>query len=82
MAFDLTQRAFENLRSEPQTFEQWLEEVDKLFVIYVGIDRDSWPDQDYWNMWDGGDSPRDAVVSAVENEYGAEGLAAFNLNVS
>lgn len=78
MAFDLTQRAFDNLRSA-DTFEDWLQKVDAEFVKVVGLDRESWPDQDYWSMWDGGDSPMDAVVAAIENEYGEEGLEAFGL---
>lgn len=77
MAFDLTQRAFGNLRLDP--FEEWLLKVDAEFIAIIGIDRDSWPDQDYWSMWEGGDTPSEAVSSAIENEYGEEGLAAFNL---
>ena len=58
-------------------FEKWLDAVDKAFIDITGIDRDSWPDQDYWNMWDAGDTPREAVIAAIENEYGDEGLEAF-----
>lgn len=61
------------------TFEHWLIAVDAVFVAIVGMDRDSWPDQDYWTMFDGGYTPKEAVASAVYNEYGEEGLAAFNL---
>jgi hypothetical protein len=62
-------------------FEKWLDAVDKAFIDITGIDRDSWPDQDYWNMWKAGDTPREAVIAAIENEYGDEGLEAFGFEV-
>jgi hypothetical protein len=61
------------------TFEQWLIEVDNAFVDTIGLPRDSWPDQDYWAMYDAGDTPQEAVKAAIENEYGEEALEAFNL---
>jgi hypothetical protein len=64
------------------TFENWLEAVDKAFIKIVGLDRDSWPDQDYWSMWDAGDTPIEAVIAAIENEYGEEGLEAFGLETA
>lgn len=60
-------------------FEKWLHEVDNTFIDIVGLPRDSWPDQDYWSMWDAGDSPREAVQAAIENEYGEEALEAFGV---
>lgn len=62
-------------------FESWLIAVDKAFQRITGLDRDSWPDQDYWNMFESGDSPTEAVITAIENEYGEEGLEAFGLAV-
>jgi hypothetical protein len=62
-------------------FESWLAAVDKAFQRITGLDRDSWPDQDYWNMFESGDSPTEAVITAIENEYGEEGLEAFGLAV-
>ena len=62
-------------------FESWLEAVDKAFQRITGLDRDTWPDQDYWNMFESGDSPTEAVITAIENEYGEEGLEAFGLAV-
>ena len=61
-------------------FESWLEAVDRAFTRITGLDRDTWPDQDYWSMWDGGDTPTEAVIAAIENEYGEEGLGAFGLS--
>jgi len=58
-------------------FEAWLEAVDAEFINRIGLDRDSWPDQDYWQMWSDGETPAEAVRAAVENEYGDMGLAAF-----
>ena len=62
-------------------FEAWLAAVDKAFQRITGLDRDTWPDQDYWNMFESGDSPTEAVIAAIENEYGEEGLEAFGLAV-
>jgi hypothetical protein len=63
------------------TFEKWLDKVDAQFIKITRLDRDSWPDQDYWAMWDAGDTPREAVIAAIENEYGDEGLEAFGFEV-
>jgi hypothetical protein len=62
-------------------FESWLIAVDKAFQRITGLDRDTWPDQDYYNMFESGDSPTEAVITAIENEYGEEGLEAFGLAV-
>lgn len=62
-------------------FESWLEAVDRVFVRVTGMDRDSWPDQDYWAMFEAGDTPLEATIAAIENEYGEEALEAFGLAV-
>lgn len=61
-------------------FEKWLDKVDEEFIAITKIDRDSWPDQDYYEMWEAGDSPREAVFNAIENEYGEAGLEAFGFD--
>lgn len=61
------------------TFEQWLKAVDDKFQSYVGCDKDSWPDQDYWNMWNDGVEPLVALAMAINNEYGMDGLISFSL---
>ena len=63
------------------TFEQWLDKVDVCFINATAMDRDSWPDQDYWNMFDSGMTPMEATIAAIENEYGDEALEAFGLAV-
>jgi hypothetical protein len=63
-------------------FESWLAAVDVAFIKLVGLDRDSWPDQDYWDMFESGFTPIEAVIDAIENEYGEEGLEAFGLAVA
>lgn len=63
------------------TFESWLEKVDSCFIRVTGLDRDSWPDQDYWNMWDSGLTPMEALRESIESEYGEEGLEEFGLAV-
>ena len=60
-------------------FEQWMEKVDAEFISCTGIDRDSWPDSCYWDNWDSGFSPREAMIEAILSEYGEEGLDAFGL---
>lgn len=62
-------------------FESWLDKVDACFIKVTGLDRDSWPDQDYWNMFDSGLTPMEALIESIENEYGDEGLEAFGLAV-
>lgn len=62
------------------TFEQWADKVDSHFILTTGMDRDSWPDQNYWDMWEADYSPQEAVREAIENEYGEEGLTAFGLD--
>lgn len=62
------------------TFESWLDKVDEAFIKIVGLDRDSWPDQDYANMYEDFCSPIEAVAQAIYNEYGDEGVEAFGLS--
>lgn len=63
-------------------FKSWLDKVDACFIKVTGMDRDSWPDQDYWAMFDAGDTPMEATIAAIENEYGEEGLIAFGLEIA
>ena len=60
-------------------FDNWMEAVDADFVKITGLDRDSWPDQDYWSMFDDEMTPREAVIAAIENEYGEAGLETFGI---
>lgn len=60
-------------------FETWMIAVDAEFIALTGLDRDSWPDQCYWDWWEADYTPAEVVREAIENEYGEEGLAAFNL---
>jgi len=64
------------------TFEDWMNKVDSHFIMITGLDRDSWPDQDYWSMFDDEMTPREAVIAAIENEYGEAGLEAFGFEVN
>ena len=64
------------------TFESWLAAVDARFIKVTGLDRDTWPDQDYWNMWNDGLTPMEALLESIENEYGEEGLEAFGLEIA
>ena len=60
-------------------FEKWLDAVDAAFICITGLDRDSWPDQDYYNMYEDCLTPEEAVRDAIENEYGEAGLESFGL---
>lgn len=64
------------------TFENWLKAVDVCFINATAMDRDSWPDQDYWSMYDSGMTPMEATIEAIENEYGDAGLEAFGLEIA
>jgi hypothetical protein len=61
------------------TFEQWYEQVDVEFCKATGVDRDSWPDADYFTMWESELSPVEAVAEAIGSEYGEAGVDAFGL---
>ena len=64
------------------SFEKWLDKVDAMFIKVTGLDRDTWPDQDYWSMFDSGLTPMEALLESIENEYGEEGLEAFGLEIA
>ena len=61
------------------TFEEWMKAVDIEFIALTGLDRDSWPDALYYDNWEAGIGPACMVVSVIEDEYGEEGLAAFDI---
>lgn len=63
------------------TFEKWMDAVDDEFISVTGLDRDMWPDQDYWCEWDSGTSPSEMLSIAIHNEYGEYGLEAFGLEL-
>lgn len=61
------------------TFEAWYAAVDAEFIKVTGLDRDSWPDSDYYSHYEDGLTPHEAVTEAIEEEYGPMGLDAFGL---
>ena len=50
------------------TFESWMDRVNSKMIVTTGFDCDSWPDQNYYDMWEAGDTPGEAVYAAIENE--------------
>jgi hypothetical protein len=70
------------LKETVMTFEAWMELVEDEFISKLGMNCDSWADQDYWNQWDAGTTPQQMVALAVETEYGVEGLEAFGLEIT
>lgn len=52
------------------TFEAWMSKVDAAFNEALGISHEEWPDQTYYDWFEDGIEPMEAVALAVENEYG------------
>ena len=52
------------------TFEAWYAAVDTKFVEVTGLDRDSFPDACYYDMWEDGCKPVEAVALALEEGFG------------
>ena len=63
------------------TFEIWMQQVDTHFIKNTDMGCDDWADNCYYDMWEEGMSPYDAMVDTIEREYGEEGLEAFGLEV-
>ncbi len=61
------------------TFEEFYAAVDAEFIKATGVDRDSWPDADYYEMWEADFTPIEAVARAIGEEYGEMGADAFGL---
>ena len=49
------------------TFETWLEMADAIIVRQTGLDRDSFPDWDWWNAFDDGLTFSEAVDMFLED---------------
>lgn len=49
-------------------FNNWLADVDAIFIKKTGLDRESFPDNCYWDMFEDGCSPQEAWESTIENE--------------
>jgi hypothetical protein len=64
---------------EAMPFADWYEQVDVEFVKATSMDRDSWLDANYYDMWECGFSPIVAVANAIAEEYGEMGADAFGL---
>lgn len=64
----------------PNTFRNWMTQVDQTFVEHTSLGYEDWPDGPYYDMWSDYVSPRDAVATILFSEYGQEALFAFNLD--
>lgn len=49
-----------------RTFDEWKRLVDRAVVKRSGIGCDDLPDVDYWQMWNDGTSPDDAMIEVLE----------------
>ena len=52
------------------TFEAWYAAVDAKFVEVTGMDRDSFPDACYYDMWEDEMEPVEAVAQSLEEGFG------------
>lgn len=50
-------------------FETWLQMADAIIVRQTGMDRESFPDWDWWAAFDDGLTFRDATDSFLEDLY-------------
>lgn len=48
------------------TFEQWMIELDKVFVKQLGMDSSCFEDWNYYIAWEDGLTPREAYKSWLE----------------
>lgn len=49
------------------TYDEWYEKIDSFIGEWIGLGVDDLPDMNYRDMYDQGDSPRDAALAAMEN---------------
>ena len=49
-----------------ERWEQWIAAVDAEFIKLIGIGRDDLPDQDYWELFQGVYTPKQAVEIIME----------------
>jgi len=51
-------------------FEHWQAKVSEYLIAAVGLDVDSWPDQDYYSAYSDGVPAKEMAYQAIANEYG------------
>jgi hypothetical protein len=51
------------------TFEDWLKMADAKIIARTGMDRESWPDWEWWGAFDDGLSFSEAVEDFLEDLY-------------
>lgn len=51
------------------TFEQWLEMADAIIIKRTGLDRESWPDWNWYDAFDDGLTFSEAVEDFLEDLY-------------
>lgn len=49
------------------TFEQWLAMADAIIIKRTGLDRESWPDWNWWDAFDEGLTFSEAVDMFIED---------------
>jgi hypothetical protein len=63
------------------SFEIWMEQVDRHFVMATGLGRDDWGDSMYHDKWSDGVDPYTAMAETIEEQYGQMGLESFGIEV-
>lgn len=48
------------------TFESWMNRVDQYLVNELGLDSQDLPDINYMDLYESGESPREAASEALE----------------
>jgi len=49
-------------------FDQWMEKVDYcVAMLFCGLSTSDLPDVDFWELFDGGDTPEEAALFVIEN---------------
>lgn len=51
------------------TFEQWIEMADAIIIKRTGLDRESWPDWNWYDAFEDGLTFSEAVEDFLEDLY-------------
>lgn len=51
-----------------KTFQQWLEEIDDILAIRIGLSHNDLDDWTYYDAWSDGMSPNEAAQEVLEND--------------
>lgn len=52
-----------------ESFPDWLKRLDQLFVNQFGLPHDHFPDWGWWDAWEAGSSPAEALEEYADSGY-------------